>query len=745
MIRTLLCILTLLFVVACGGGSSSNEPNTPEPPPQSVVPQLSFTSNINEQTGSVNEGDTVTFSANVLNTTQPATFTWQQTFGPPVELIVSPDGSEITFVAPNIFQVDSQIIELQVNAVVGGIDSGSYGASINIINEKNFIDFGSENSTLILGTAESTLQLMNVVQTIVEMQVFKNKDISLCNYDSVETLDLIDNDQDSNLSTGDTLKFSLEQCSLLALSAQGYGRISIDIVEYDETNQRLEMLVDFSRFFINDFSQEFSIDGMLNMVIDESNNQLTQTVSNNQAVQFKSNEQTFATLNESAITRIFDYNNAQFSVLINARMLDFSGSEELTVTQIQPFSGDINEGPNSGQLQVSNSLDSFTLEATIPAVESEFIFEGNGTELEWYWFNYLEGTLFNYLDTNYWQNNGNQGFKLVGLVRSVFNNEENTAFQFLFNRKLDPRSDELIEFNNQIIPFDSINLIAETQGAILNITQPESVFLESGGKYFMRGYNVVSENLQTTPISSYSISTQTDVIPIIKGTSIAYRENDYPTVNASNTLVNTGEIESYEWFEVTNFGVVFDTPNAETTSISIPDNIIADVKVGLKVTNNQGVVGEARQSLSYIPLGTNYVLLDSGPNEYIGQGQQWVIVDDNSFVLRFAEFYENAIDLRINNDDFFFMNIAPKAGEVLSVGVYEDANRFPFQDTNKEGFDFSGAGRGCNRLTANFDILEFTVLDGEIQSLAVDFIQYCENFDTPLKGKVRINSNLNIN
>ena len=64
-----------------------------------------------------------------------------------------------------------------------------------------------------------------------------------------------------------------------------------------------------------------------------------------------------------------------------------------------------------------------------------------------------------------------------------------------------------------------------------------------------------------------------------------------------------------------------------------------------------------------------------------------------------------------------------------------------------DGFDFSGDGRGCNNLVADFEILALSIdADDRITELAVDFTQYCKSLAAPpLHGKVRINSDLPIN
>ncbi len=49
--------------------------------------------------------------------------------------------------------------------------------------------------------------------------------------------------------------------------------------------------------------------------------------------------------------------------------------------------------------------------------------------------------------------------------------------------------------------------------------------------------------------------------------------------------------------------------------------------------------------------------------------------------------------------------MAPSASS-LAVGVYNGAERYPFQAPGHPGFDVSGDGRGCQKVTGRFQIEE---------------------------------------
>ncbi len=86
---------------------------------------------------------------------------------------------------------------------------------------------------------------------------------------------------------------------------------------------------------------------------------------------------------------------------------------------------------------------------------------------------------------------------------------------------------------------------------------------------------------------------------------------------------------------------------------------------------------------------------------------------------------------------------------VLCSGVvaacFEGATRHPFQAPHEPGLNVSGAGRGCNRLTGRFDVLELTFDGvGALRSLAIDFEQHCEGTAPALFGVVQVRQPLDL-
>jgi hypothetical protein len=89
-------------------------------------------------------------------------------------------------------------------------------------------------------------------------------------------------------------------------------------------------------------------------------------------------------------------------------------------------------------------------------------------------------------------------------------------------------------------------------------------------------------------------------------------------------------------------------------------------------------------------------------------------------------------------------------GQPLRVGLYDRAQRYPFNSPTRPGLDVSGTGRGNNTLYGWFNILELEYDDatGALEAFAVDFLQYDEASGPTgpsLYGSLRFNSDIAIN
>ena len=142
----------------------------------------------------------------------------------------------------------------------------------------------------------------------------------------------------------------------------------------------------------------------------------------------------------------------------------------------------------------------------------------------------------------------------------------------------------------------------------------------------------------------------------------------------------------------------------------------------------------------------------SSPYSWVGGGETVSAGPANGFEIGVQGDPFTMLDFRViepwtpDGWRWWYLRLAAPEGANLAVGSYANATRWPFQETTAPGLDFSGNGRGNNRLTGSFNILESNVADDGTFSFAVDFLQYDEESTNAwIKGAIRYNSEVPIN
>jgi hypothetical protein len=128
--------------------------------------------------------------------------------------------------------------------------------------------------------------------------------------------------------------------------------------------------------------------------------------------------------------------------------------------------------------------------------------------------------------------------------------------------------------------------------------------------------------------------------------------------------------------------------------------------------------------------------MSSQPGDYIGAGEQYLItLSDGVFTPTNSG---NLVSFFINNGDFWTTDFAGPTSARLGPGDYENAQRYPFQPPGTPGLSVYGAGRGCNTLTGNFQVLKAAYDSNNIlQSFSANFEQHCEGGTPALFGWLR--------
>ena len=153
------------------------------------------------------------------------------------------------------------------------------------------------------------------------------------------------------------------------------------------------------------------------------------------------------------------------------------------------------------------------------------------------------------------------------------------------------------------------------------------------------------------------------------------------------------------------------------------------------------------QSVPELQNAETFVCWSSERGDYIGQGKNWVWTPENSIISiqpPYSGQRSEIVGINIRDTDHWSIDFAPPDGKPLYPGRYLNLARYPFHNPVFGGFSASGGGRGCNRLSAKFEILEIVrdPATGVVQKFAANFEQNCEVVNPPLRGVVRFQSSV---
>jgi hypothetical protein len=133
--------------------------------------------------------------------------------------------------------------------------------------------------------------------------------------------------------------------------------------------------------------------------------------------------------------------------------------------------------------------------------------------------------------------------------------------------------------------------------------------------------------------------------------------------------------------------------------------------------------------------------MSSQPGDYIGGGMRYLItLSDGAFTPVNSA---NVVEFNINNGDYWTTDFAGPTTARLAPGDYDNAQRYPFQPAGTPGLSVYGAGRGCNTLTGNFDVLKASYNSSNVLlGFSANFEQHCEGGVPALFGWLRYKTKL---
>ena len=142
-----------------------------------------------------------------------------------------------------------------------------------------------------------------------------------------------------------------------------------------------------------------------------------------------------------------------------------------------------------------------------------------------------------------------------------------------------------------------------------------------------------------------------------------------------------------------------------------------------------------RAPAKLLPASGNYVYLASDAGDYIGRGQTYLY--DGSAAVLGVTGSGYSVRMSVAGDQKWNGEIRlPNSLPGLSTGYFPDLTRAPFADPAIGGLDWSGEGRGCNRIMGWAIIDKITIVDNVVTELDARFQQHCEGNLSALRGQV---------
>jgi len=136
--------------------------------------------------------------------------------------------------------------------------------------------------------------------------------------------------------------------------------------------------------------------------------------------------------------------------------------------------------------------------------------------------------------------------------------------------------------------------------------------------------------------------------------------------------------------------------------------------------------------------------MQSDQGDWVGKGDTWYFDESNADFTINSNYgsYYRGIDIRVtskNNGPYFSLNFDAN-WTLLKTGLYENAVRFPFNDSGP-GLSITGNGAGCNTVKGSFDVKSITYnANNEVDSVYIEFTQHCEGLTPALRGSIVYNA-----
>ena len=144
-----------------------------------------------------------------------------------------------------------------------------------------------------------------------------------------------------------------------------------------------------------------------------------------------------------------------------------------------------------------------------------------------------------------------------------------------------------------------------------------------------------------------------------------------------------------------------------------------------------------------VPGASTSLVLTGDQGDYISGGQAMFFTSDDG-LFGASKNYGNGVSLTFHAPTYshwWNLDFAAAGNQLLTVGTYTGAARFPFQASSQPALSVSGDGRGCNTVTGTFEVKEIQYgTAGAVTSFWATFEQHCEGSVPAARGEIRYNA-----
>ncbi len=579
-------------------------------------------------------------------------------------------------------------------------------------------------------------------------------DDKLCYNGGVVEKTLKDNDNNQYLSVNDDLTLNFKNCELYYFTRTISGQINNNIEQMEENGGKIKLILETSdlRFGESIISGQFGID-ILNI-----DHEKTITIKTLNHATLETDQGSFVILKNTEISRTENYKTSFWQV--NGSGTFREGDSEVLIPFMQeaPWQGYFFEYPHEGIMNIGSedagglvNLQSNILENSNKLAVTT---EGETRQIEWN--DFVDNYLWSF--DNHTSDpviHGEQNFSHVGVLND----------EILDNFPVD--GELILVFSRPVGGVDGPErTFGNTQNAHYNYHVPYNISIDGamvkvspaehlieGNEYQFSSIHVYSEYDNKAVWASIDkfITVNDDMIVDIQAESNLYRFDDFPTLDASGSIVKDGEIVSYEWVDANDVGIVFDNPNSGKTTFRVPDNFVEDLSILVRIYSSNGKMGEKHIQIKYVGEAVSYFFIDSPSKESVGGGKRSYLSDvegrlrSYSPTLRLNDIVIGYTDSKTwTTGNWYELYLAPPEGQSLQVRQYTKASssiQNPRNATLAFSSDTSCTSRG------EFEVLEIAYKpDGKLDKLAVNFSNTCYLKEKqPVKGKLRFNSSIGIN